>query len=288
LSIGPRYPQTALWLRDAALHADLPRVRDLYNPRYFPYRFGHAFWAYVGGRWGDEAVASALHRMAEQAGGLGEMQALALTTGVDEEELSSGWHAAIYEMYGIPPRDKEAVEEARRERPAALLAERTGSGGMNVGPALSPDGSRIAFLSERNRLSIDIYVADTETGRRVRRLTTTAVDPHFESLQFLASAGSWAPDNRRLAVATVQRGRGGMNVGPALSPDGSRIAFLSERNRLSIDIYVADTETGRRVRRLTTTAVDPHFESLQFLASAGSWAPDNRRLAVATVQRGRG
>jgi hypothetical protein len=288
LSIGPRYPQTALWLRDAALHADLPRVRDLYNPRYFPYRFGHAFWAYVGGRWGDEAVASALHRMAEQAGGLGEMQALALTTGVDEEELSSGWHAAIYEMYGIPPRDKEAVEEARRERPAALLAERTGSGGMNVGPALSPDGSRIAFLSERNRLSIDIYVADTETGRRVRRLTTTAVDPHFESLQFLASAGSWAPDNRRLAVATVQRGRGAITIfdadngrvlqtirhndrgeifHPAWSPDGRTIAYSAQVGGFT-DLYLYDLESGT-TRRLTN---DP-FADLQ-----PAWSPDGTEL----------
>jgi hypothetical protein len=28
-----------------------------HEPEYFPYRFGHAFWAYVGGRWGDSAVA---------------------------------------------------------------------------------------------------------------------------------------------------------------------------------------------------------------------------------------
>ena len=44
-SIGGRDAQTAMWLRDAAIEDRLPTVKDLDNPRYFPYRFGHAFWA---------------------------------------------------------------------------------------------------------------------------------------------------------------------------------------------------------------------------------------------------
>ena len=54
LSIGPRSVQTSLWLRDAAIEGRLPNIVDLEDPRYFPYRFGHAFWAYIGGRYGDE------------------------------------------------------------------------------------------------------------------------------------------------------------------------------------------------------------------------------------------
>jgi len=288
LSIGPRYPQTALWLRDAALEGQLPAVDDLYDPRYFPYRFGHALWAYVGGRWGDGAVASALHRMSEAAGGMGELQSLEMTTELDLEALSEAWHASIHETYGIPPRDPEAVEEAARERPEALLAERTGSGSMNVGPSLSPDGSRIAFLSERSRLSIEVYVADTETGQNVRRLTSTASDPHFESLQFLASAGSWAPDNRRLVLATVQRGRGALAIfdtqngdvlenilheergeifQPAWSPDGRSIVYAAQVGGFT-DLYLHDLESGQ-TRRLTE---DP-FSDLQ-----PTWSPDGREI----------
>ena len=34
----------------------LPTIKDLDNPKYFPYRWGQALWAYVAGRWGDEVI----------------------------------------------------------------------------------------------------------------------------------------------------------------------------------------------------------------------------------------
>src|SRR2546425_10780762 len=43
LSIGPIDPHTAMWLRDASLEGHLPTIEQLtYDPRIFPYRFGHA------------------------------------------------------------------------------------------------------------------------------------------------------------------------------------------------------------------------------------------------------
>jgi hypothetical protein len=62
LSLGPVDPNTAMWLRDAAQQENgqgkdrLPSIDDLNNPKYFPYRWGQAFWAYVGGRVGDDVV----------------------------------------------------------------------------------------------------------------------------------------------------------------------------------------------------------------------------------------
>jgi hypothetical protein len=60
LSIGPVDPNTAMWLRDAARQETLPDIKDLDNPKYFPYRWGQALWAYIGGRWGDEVIGNML------------------------------------------------------------------------------------------------------------------------------------------------------------------------------------------------------------------------------------
>ena len=292
LSIGPRSSQTAMWLRDAALEGRLPDLQDLYDPRYFPYRFGHALWAYIGGRFGDEAVGAALRRLAPEGGGLDEIQALELTTSLDDKVLSAEWHAAIHAMYDITPRTREQARAAERELPAAVLAGRLGSGYVNIGPSLSPDGSRLAFLSERSRLSIDIYVADTDTGEHVRRLTSTAVDPHFESLQFLSSSGSWAPDNRRLALASVQKGRGAIVIfdtstgdvlqsipldeqgevfQPSWSPDGNAIVFVGQVGGFT-DLFLHSLPDGT-TRRLTRDA----FADLQ-----PSWSPDGSELLFVT------
>src|SRR2546425_12371082 len=61
LSIGPIDPHTAMWLRDASLEGHLPTIEQLtYDPRIFPYRFGHALWAYLGEKWGDEVIGEIL------------------------------------------------------------------------------------------------------------------------------------------------------------------------------------------------------------------------------------
>src|SRR3954449_115130 len=56
LSIGPVDSNTAMWLRDAVRQEKLPSIEDLDNPKYFPYRWGQAFWAFISGRWGDDKL----------------------------------------------------------------------------------------------------------------------------------------------------------------------------------------------------------------------------------------
>jgi hypothetical protein len=48
LSVGAVAPHTSMWLRDALLNDDLPDLRAMSSdPKYFPYRYGHAVWAYI-------------------------------------------------------------------------------------------------------------------------------------------------------------------------------------------------------------------------------------------------
>jgi hypothetical protein len=55
LSVGPEDAHTAMWLRDALQRNDLPTIDQLTNSgKYFPYRYGEALWAYIGGTWGDD------------------------------------------------------------------------------------------------------------------------------------------------------------------------------------------------------------------------------------------
>ena len=187
----------------------LPAIKNLDDPRYFPYRFGHAFWAYIGGRFGDEAVGQILGALAPSSDAAGRptiaeaIDIITTATGKSETEISAEWHASIYKTYGVQ------VSPTPKTKPTdmLLIGQRTGSGAMNVGPSLSPDGSLIAFLSERDQLSIDLFLADTSTGKIVRKLVETAADSHFESLQFLSSAGGWDPKGEKLAIGTVRKGK---------------------------------------------------------------------------------
>src|SRR5881409_4062731 len=97
LSLGPVDPNTAMWLRDAAQHHKLPTIRQLYNPRYFPYRYGQAFWAFIAGHFGDEIIGQILRK----AGRSGDADgALLAVTGIRADSLALRWHAAIQADYG--------------------------------------------------------------------------------------------------------------------------------------------------------------------------------------------
>jgi hypothetical protein len=285
LSLGPLDPNTAMWMRDAAETGKLPTVRTLNRPRYFPYRYGQAFWAYVAHRWGEGAVA----RVLKAAGRSGDAEiAITDALGVTPDSLSKDWQRAVREWYA--PIASATATAQKSARPLELAGH--GGGQLNVSPAVSPDGRRMVFFSEKDLFSIDMYLADVATGKVERKLTHTAVDPHLQSLQFIRSAGAWSADGRRLAFAGVARARPTLNIidaqngrkleeielpglgevlNPTWSPDGARVAFSALVGGAT-DLFWVDLAT-RQVQRLTSDL----YTDLQ-----PAWSPDGRSIAFVT------
>ena len=97
LSLGPVDPNTAMWLLDAAAQAKLPTIDELDNPKYFPYRWGQSFWAYAGGRFGDDSVRQMLHQ--GPASGSASVAFQRVLGGVNSKDLSKDWQDAIRAAY---------------------------------------------------------------------------------------------------------------------------------------------------------------------------------------------
>lgn len=283
LSLGRYDPNTAMWLRDAVRRNDIPTLDQLTNdPRYFPYRYGQALWAYIGGRWGDPMV-NQLFRAALEHGWNDGLEA---ALGISADTLSAQWHAALRAHY-LPVAGRTSPDSIGRN----IIAVQE-NGDQNVSPSVSPDGKYVAFFSSRGLFGIDLYLAETATGRVVRQLTSVTSDPHFDALSFINSAGSWSPDGRQLAVVVFADGDNEIDIinvadgsiarrirpdgvgaiaDPAWSPDGTSIAFSGQDGGLS-DLFVfrlADNTT----QRLT----NDREAQLQ-----PAWSPDGRTLAFVT------
>jgi hypothetical protein len=291
LSLGRESVQTSMWLRDALARDAVPSIEDLSrDPRLFPYRWGHAFWAYVGGRWGDPAVG----RLFVRGVRIGIEPALAEVLGIKMKELSEDWRNAIRQTYA------PVIE--RRQPPTAvgtrILPREKDSTDIYISPVLSPDGTQVAFLSTRSLFTFDLYLADAQTGELRGKLISEDSDPHFDSLRFLDSAGTWSPDGTKLAFVVLARGDNEIAVidvrsrrierrynadgvggmwNPTWSPDGRSIAFTGSAGGIT-DLYLVDVESGR-VRRLTNDI----YADLQ-----PEWSPDGKSLVFVSDRGGNG
>jgi Tol biopolymer transport system component len=148
-------------------------------------------------------------------------------------------------------------------------------------PAVSPDGARIAFESERDGNS-EIYVMDAGGGN-VTRLTN---DPARDA------APAWSPDGRRIVFTSDRDNRASADVyvmnadgtgverltndlahwAPQFSPDGQRIAV-----QVNLDVVVLNLADGSR-QQLTVAPQN---------GMNPTWSPDGRRLAFVSTRNRR-
>ncbi len=292
LSIGRVDALTALWMRDAIIQDDLPKIKDLDNGKYFPYRWGQSFWAYVAGTYGDEAIQPLFVSTAKY--GLKAAVPMTLHTSVDS--LSEAWRAALRTHYA-PWVTKGKKENMPGKK--LLWAENTGK--MNICPVLSPNGKYVIFLSEKSIFTLDLFLADARTGKIIRKVASTSSDGHIDQFNFIESAGTWSPDDKRFAFDVYEKGESVLVIKdvfgggktekinlpgvpafsmPAWSPDGKTIVVSGLVNGQT-DLYAYDLKT-KKVTRLTNSRAS----EIQ-----PTWSADGKTLAFATdalsLERGR-
>ena len=283
LTTGQIDPLTAMWLRDGSLSGylttidQLSRVGDIRV-----YRFGQALWYYIGTKYGDEKIGEIM----QKAPLIGIREAFHASLNVDLDQLSEEWLDAVRLTY-LPQVGEFEHAEQFAERLTDHVRE---NASINLAPALSPDGSKLAFVSDRDYFN-DIYIADAETGDDVDKLLKGERTASFESLRFLRVGLSFSPDGEFLAfsskvgeqdaiyimrvrdediVASLRFGMEGIET-PSWSPDGRRLVFTGLEGGVS-DLYIINRD-GSGLQRLTND---------RYAQRDPVWSPDGTRIAFTT------
>ena len=104
-----------MWLRDAVLRSAFPTLDQLSrDPRYFPYRYGQAFWAWVGGTYGDEGAVN----LFKTSLAMPLDSAIVAVTGLTPDSLSVRWGRQVADTYA-PLMAGMAAPPYRAEQEAA-------------------------------------------------------------------------------------------------------------------------------------------------------------------------
>ncbi len=281
LSVGKKDAFTSMWMRDALLNRDIPSLKDLTNSnRYFPYRYGQAFWTFIGSVYGDTTIVPLLKNTAKY----GYENGLKYTLGYDDKALSGLWKNAIETHY----RPLLKQDSSQIKLTGTKIIDNKNAGNMNVAPALSPDGKYLAFMSEKDLFGIDLFLADAKTGKILKKLSSQISNSHIDDFNFLESAGAWSPDSKKFAFSIFSKGRNqlmiidvekrkvllrtGMNKVEQFgnltwSPDGKHIAFSGMVEGQS-DIFSYNLDT-KEISAITNDVYSDY---------APSYSPDGKKL----------
>jgi len=273
LSIGSKDARTALWLRDAVANNRLPSLKELTAKpdQYFPYRWGHAFWAYVAGTWGDTIIRPLFLQTARK----GYKDALKSVLGVDEKIFSGKWRAAILEKY-LPYKDHLGETAAGDE-----LINVSKAGDLNIVPSISPDGKWMAYWTGKDGFTLSLYLANAETGKTIRKLSFARLESHIDNYNSYESSIAWSPDSRFLAYVAFAKGHNQLIIAdrenvknirfidlpqldgisnPTWSADGSGIVFSGLKNGQSaLYMYHFKTEKTTVLTHNVKSALLPSF-----------------------------
>ena len=284
MSIGRVDAHTAMWMRDAVLNDDIPTLRDLNNPKYFPYRWGQAFWAFMAGWKGDDFIEPYFRAVAK----FGLENATKRLVGLSTKDLSKLWVNAIKSHF------KPFVGEMKEETYGKQLIHPGNSGKLNIAPVISPNGRYLIFLSERNVLTTDLFLADAVTGQVIRKVASTTKDGHIDDFNYIESAGTWSPDSRQFAFVGVQKGENVLIIkevstgktvetfpikgipaftNPSWSPDGQQI-MVTGLAKGQVDLYAVHVRT-KQIKQLTNDVYSEMHPS---------WSKDGASIWFATDQ----
>ncbi|MCP4135697.1 MAG: BamA/TamA family outer membrane protein [bacterium] len=269
VSIG--YDETAdMVMRDALFNEKYATLLELTYYRvksgYLLYKEGQAFFYFMELKYGKESMGEFFRDIRD----LGDLeQACVIRTGKGLEELNKEWIRFYKKRYMHLVREKNYEDEEGEQVSNHVKTKSS----VNMAPAISPDGKRIAYISNKD-IYADLVIATVEKkgGREIRRVIRGNVDHRFEGMHILDNNLSWSEDGKSIVFVAQAGGRdviyyvdpeeGDIQkeielpfrkiMDPSISKDGKELVFVGSGS-LASDIYLYNTEE----KKLTRVTNDP-------------------------------
>ncbi len=253
--------ESDLYLRDAIINDYLMPIPYLQG--YFIYKGGQSVLYYLAEQYGYEKVGelqNAIRRRRDFNTALKDV------LGFDLEELSKRWHRSLKREIWPSAGNFEAPSDFA----VRMTDHEKWLNFINTSPAISPDGGKIAVLSDKDDY-LSIFIINTVSGKIEKKLLTGGGRLYlFEQLLWLRPWIDWSPDGNELvfigeagpedAIYTIDIESGkitreirlGMQAifSPVWSPDSKSIVFSGQNNGQT-DIYTVNLDDPSSLKNHT-------------------------------------
>lgn len=187
---------TDMFIRDASIGEYLPDIQNLNG--YFAYRGGQAVFYYIAKKYGREKIGEIVNAIR----GAGNVDgALKEAIGLSLKELNERWKKDIKRVYWPDIEITEDPDEFAKR----LTDSEEGDGFYNTSPAITPQGDKIAFITNRD-FFFSLYIMDANDGTIIKELAEGNNSPNFEELNILTPGLTWSPDGKQIAIAALSHG----------------------------------------------------------------------------------
>jgi Tol biopolymer transport system component len=187
---------TDMFIRDAAIGEYLPDVQNLGG--YFAYRGGQAVFYYIARKYGEQKIGELINALRSTGNVDG---AFKQSIGLDLKEFNERWKKDIKRVFWPDIETTEDPDEYAKR----LTDPEEDDGYYNTSPAISPQGDKIAFLTNRDYFW-SLYIMDANTGEIITELAEGNTSPNFEELNILTPGLTWSPDGSQIALAALSHG----------------------------------------------------------------------------------
>jgi Tol biopolymer transport system component len=267
---------TDMIIRDAIINDLIPPIQYLSN--YMAYKGGQSVLRHIGETYGIKKIADLMGNVKHSPS---FNKALQKTIGKNLEKFGEEWKFSLRKAYWPEIEDRQILNEVGRKLTDHVELKNY----FNTSPAISPNGGKVAFLSDRNGYA-DIFLLkmnDTEPAIKILSGQKTAA---LEEMKWLSPGIDWSPDNEEIVFAAkagsedaltfyntatkkqrqVKLGLDGISTA-RWSPDNEKIVFAGLNNGAT-DIYIYTIKDGSLMQMTND----------YFSDADPSWSPDSKKV----------
>lgn len=242
---------TDMFIRDAVINGTLPELMQLDG--YFAYRGGQSVISYIANKYGKQKISELLHKIK----GTGNFEeAFKKTIGIELKEFGERWKKDVRKKYWPDIATRDDVEDFARR----LTNKKDNDGFFNSSPAISPQGDKIVFISNRD-FYFDVFLMDAASGKILKKIVYGNRTPDFEELNILTPGLTWSPDGKHIALSVKSGPSDIIHIidintetkqtlpfkldaisSVNWSRDGKKLVFIGQNSKQS-DIYLYDFDS---------------------------------------------